>query len=86
MILQRPARGLPLRLRPALSGRTEADLAFRMNNTYVIEFEVPDGATIPRFGHTTIVAPVAHDAVEEFYRNHPDADIRELRRVHVHEQ
>lgn len=57
-----------------------------MNNTYAIEFEVPDDVTIPRSGHTTMVAPTAHDAVEEFYRNHPDADICELRRVHVHGQ
>lgn len=86
MILQHPVQGFPLRLHPVLSGRTEADLVFRMNNTYAIEFEVPDGAAAPRFGHTTIVAPTACDAVEEFYRNHPGADIRELRRVHVHGQ
>lgn len=52
-----------------------------MTNTYAIEFETP-GADEPKFGHTMIVAPTAHEAVEEFRRNHPGADIRELRRVH----
>lgn len=50
---------------------------------YVIEFEVQDEAVVPRFGHTTVVAPTAHDAVEEFCRGHPDADITEMRRVHA---
>lgn len=50
---------------------------------YTIEYEVSDGAAVPRFGHVTVAADTAKAAVEEFYREHPDADIRELRRVHV---
>lgn len=50
---------------------------------YVIEFEVQDEAAVPRFGHTTVTAPTALDAVKEFYDGHPDVDITELRRVHA---
>lgn len=50
---------------------------------YAIEYEVADEASIPRFGHTVVAAPTAHDAVEEFCRSHPDADIAEMRRVHA---
>ena len=50
---------------------------------YVIEFEVLDEAAVPRFGHTTVAAPTARDAVVEFCRSHPDADIIEMRRVHA---
>lgn len=52
-----------------------------MTNTYAIEFEASD-ADQTKFGHTMVVAPTAHEAVEEFCRNHPSADIRELRKVH----
>lgn len=50
---------------------------------FAIEYEIPDEASIPRFGHTTVVAPDAGSALEEFGRNHPDADVTEVRRVHV---
>lgn len=50
---------------------------------YAIEYEIPDEATVPRFGHTAVSAQDADAALEEFRRNHPNADITELRRVHA---
>ena len=50
---------------------------------YAIEYEVADEVSVPRFGHTTVAAPDANAALEEFLRNHPDADVTEMRRVHV---
>lgn len=50
---------------------------------YTIEYEVSDGAAVPRFGHATLSAESAQAAVEEFSRSHPGADITEMRRVHV---
>lgn len=50
---------------------------------YAIEYEVEDEAAVPRFGHTAVSAPDANAALEEFLRNHPDADVTEMRRIHV---
>lgn len=52
-------------------------------NAYTIEYEVRTGPEQHTFGHVTITAPDAHSAVVEFHAKHPEADIRELRRVHV---
>lgn len=52
-------------------------------NTYTIEYEELDEAYVPRFGHESFGAESAAEAIEEFRRIRPDADIVELRRVHV---
>lgn len=50
---------------------------------YTIEYEVSDGVAVPMFGHATLAAETAQAAVEEFYRNHPGAEITEMRRAHA---
>lgn len=51
--------------------------------TFTIEYEVADDAGVPRLGHAYYVAGTAKEAVDEFCREHPGADIRELRRAHA---
>ncbi len=54
-------------------------------NTYTIEYEeCGRDCLVPRFGTTSYAAENANDAVRKFTEEFPDADIRELRRVHVH--
>ena len=50
---------------------------------YAIEYVIEDGTSVPRFGHTAVAAPDANAALAEFLRNHPDADVTEMRRLHV---
>ena len=55
-------------------------------NTYVIEYEVPGASPAhPIYAHATYGAETAHGALDEFWRDHPGAEIRELRRIHVKE-
>lgn len=52
-------------------------------NTYAIEYEAPGSP--PIYAHATYGAETAHGALDEFWREHPGAEIRELRRIHVEE-
>lgn len=50
---------------------------------YAIEYETSDESTVPRFGHTAVSAPDANVALEKFRKDHPNADVTEMRRVHA---
>lgn len=54
-------------------------------NTYTIEYEeCGRDCLVPRFGTVSYAAKDAHNAVRQFSEEFPGADIRELRRDHVH--
>lgn len=49
--------------------------------TYSIDYETGDAEGNVRYGSTAVAAATCKDALEAFLREHPGADVREMRRV-----
>lgn len=49
--------------------------------TYSIDYETKDADGNVRYGSTAVAAETCRDALETFLREHPGADVREMRRI-----
>jgi len=49
--------------------------------TFSIDYETPDAEGNPQYGSTAVAADTCHAALEAFLKDHPGADVREMRRI-----
>lgn len=52
-----------------------------MGWTYSIDYETRDAEGNICYGSTAVAAETCHGALEAFLKEHPGADVREMRRV-----